>query len=116
MDTGTLILFIQLIGVTTLIFWLDTFAQSLLPLGIHVSNKKGSSWLGVVFVFLYPLFLGLSYWVANKNHLMKETNTAVFWSIIPIIIFTVIFFIVKHNASHFQKTIKYVKRPNTTEL
>lgn len=112
----TIIMLIQLIGITTLILWFDTFAQSLLPLGIIISKNNSSSWLGAVFVFLYPLFLGFSYWIANRNHLMKDINTAIFWSIIPIIIFTIIFFIVKHKASQFQKSVKCLKRQSIIKI
>jgi hypothetical protein len=70
------------------------------------STRKVMPWLFIISVFSYPFIIGGSYWWAWSNLTVGKANDAMFWSLFPIIIFGLAYFVLTRSSNFLKKLNK----------
>lgn len=97
------VIIIQIIGGLTIFPWFSMAGISFMAFDSPKSTRKIMPWLFIISVFSYPFIIGSSYWWAWATFAIGQPKNAIFWSLVPIIIFTLAYFLITRSSNFLKK-------------
>lgn len=103
----TFMIVMQVLGGLSFIPWMRLAGLSFLVFASPRAIRKIYPWVVVLLIFSYPFCVFGSFWWAWSNFLMRNPRLGCFWSCVPLVVFPILYLIIRQTTDLFEKDKKY---------
>jgi hypothetical protein len=98
-----IIIILQIIGGLTLIPWFAVSGLSFMAFDSPKSYRRIAPWIFVISIFLYPFVVAMSFWKAWECVVIGNTQAALIFSGIPIVVFILAYIFMTRGSDILEK-------------